>query len=550
MIPVLPLFLGLLPILWCQTPDSFAKQAVVSVSRPASEVGAAILRDGGNAVDAAIATAFALAVTHPQAGNIAGGGFMVAVPPAGRAQVVDFRETAPARARERMFQPGESTRTAKTAGVPGSVAGLELAHKSWGKLPWSKLVDPAVRLAREGFIVELSLARSLNSVLPETTRSHPEFSRVFSRADQQPWQAGDRMVLPELAVCLQAIRDHGRDGFYKGFVAGLLVAEMEKSGGLISRQDLMDYRAVLRDPIRIPFRDHEILAVPPPSSGGVCLALLCGMLETRAPRQGDRFDAANIHFLAECMRRTFRERARWIGDPAFATVPKSLLSQAFARELAAGIRPDRATPSESLAGDITLAGEGGSTTHLSVIDADGFAVSLTTTLEDTYGSRVVTRGGGFILNNEMGDFNWIPGRTTRDGRIGTPPNLIAPGKRMLSSQCPVVVLKEGKVIAVCGSPGGRTIPNTVMQVLWNLLEWQMEPRLAVDSPRIHHQWFPDQIRLEAMPNRQPLADGLKARGHTVILSAQGDAHTLWVDRRTGRIIAAPDRRIEGAAAGN
>jgi len=533
----------------------YAKRAVVSVSRPASEVGIRILREGGNAVDAAIATAFALAVTHPQAGNIAGGGFMVVAPPDGapgypNAKVVDFRETAPAKATATMFQLKENVRNTKGVGVPGTVAGLEMAHKRWGKLPWVQLVEPSVNLARHGFPVEKSLANSLNKVLPETVKAHPEFHRVFSKPAGGEWKTNDELKLPELADALEAIRDRGAAGFYTGKVADLMVAEMQRTGGLISREDLANYRAELRDPIRVKFRGYEILAAPPPSSGGVCLALILGMLETRPPKTGDRLGPDNIHFLAEAMRRAYRERARWLGDPAYAPLPQDLLTPAFAGKLGSTISKDRATPSMSLAGDIPISAEGDSTTHLSVLDENGFAVSLTTTLEETYGSRVVVPGGGFLLNNEMGDFNRVPGHTDPSGNIGTPANSVAPGKRMLSSQCPVVVVREGKVRAITGSPGGRTIPNTVAQVLWNLLEWDMGARQAVDTPRIHHQWFPDQIRMEGATTRQrlDLTRELLKRGHKVVNAVQGDAHTIWVDAK-GNIWAAPDKRIEGAAAG-
>ena len=557
---LLPTFVApfLIPLIFSQSPEKqrpFTKRAVVSVSRPASEVGIRILREGGNAVDATIATAFALAVTHPQAGNIAGGGFMVVAPPDGgpsyqNAKVVDFRETAPGKATATMFQLKESVRNTKGVGVPGTVAGLELAHKRWGKLPWAQLVEPAVSLARNGFPVEKSLANSLNQVLPETVKAHPEFHRVFSKPGGGEWKTNDELKLPELASALESIRDRGAAGFYTGKVADLMIAEMERTGGLITREDLIHYRAELRDPIRVKFRGFDILAAPPPSSGGVCLAIILGMLETRPPRVGDRMSADNIHFLAESMKRAFRERARWVGDPAFATLPAGLLSPDFAAKLAASIQKDRATPSESLAGDIPLVTEGNSTTHLSVLDETGFAVSMTTTLEETYGSRVVVPGGGFLLNNEMGDFNRLAGHTDTAGNIGTPANLVAPGKRMLSSQCPVVVVREGKVRAITGSPGGRTIPNTVAQVLWNLLEWDMGARQAVDMPRIHHQWFPDQLRMEGATSRQrlELTKELLRRGHKVVNTSQGDAHTIWVDAK-GNIWAAPDRRIEGAAAG-
>lgn len=527
---------------------SFRTQAVVSVCPIASAEGAAILKNGGNAVDAAVATAFALAVTHPAAGNIGGGGFMLVDGPDREPEVIDYRETAPSAATQRMFKPGEGGRTAKAAGVPGTVAGLALAHRRHGKLPWKSLVEPAIRLARQGFVTYPALAQSLNSVLSGMP-AESAFRKAYGKPGGGTWVAGDRMVLPELASTLESIAKDGEKGFYEGRVAEALAQEMKRGGGLITLEDLARYRAELRVPVRIPFKGHEILALPPPSSGGVCLSIILGMAEETALDKEPRDSALTLHLLAESMRRAFRERARHLGDPAFAPLPKHLLDGEHARALARTVDRERATPSSSLAGDIPVTAEPEHTTHFCVADAAGMVVSNTYTLEDSYGSRVVVQGAGFILNNEMQDFNWFPGRTDTNGRIGTEANLIAPRKRMLSSQCPVIVRKDGRAIGLTGSPGGRTIPSTVAQVLLNKLAYGMSAEEAVAYPRLHHGWFPDEVRFEkaADPKWAEAVTGLKRRGHAVVGRSQGDAHTLWRDGDGWR--AGVDRRIAGGAAG-
>jgi gamma-glutamyltranspeptidase/glutathione hydrolase len=522
---------------------------VVSVSPEGSEVGLAMLKKGGNAVDAAVATAFALAVTFPAAGNLGGGGFMV-VYPGGKAEpvVIEYRETAPAAATRTMFSKADSWYGLKVVGVPGTVRGLALAHRRFGKLPWKEVVQPAIRLAQEGFRIDSSLAVSLNGVVA-TSPEFPELRRVYgSNGDAASWQAGDRLVQPELAVTLSLIAHKGPDAFYLGPIADKIVAEMS-AGGLITRQDLANYQANVRTPIHGTYRGYDVYGPPPPSSGGTCLVEMLNILENFDLRKQGRWSPATLHLMIESMRRAYCDRARHLGDPGFTKIPPHLLSKEYARGLARSIDPHKATPSEDLARDIPLAREGDSTTHFSVIDKDGMAVANTYTLERSYGSRVVVKGAGFLLNDEMIDFNWRPGVTDRTGTIGTAPNQIAGGKRMLSSQTPTIVARNGKVVLVTGSPGSRTIINTVLGILVNVLDFDMDIRDAVDAPRLHHQWFPDQARFEAISQYRDTVESLRRMGHRVGGTRQGDAHSIWVDPRTGRYYGAEDHRIHGHAAG-
>jgi gamma-glutamyltranspeptidase/glutathione hydrolase len=530
-------------------PAEFRNGTVVSVSAPGSDAGLAILKQGGNAVDAAVATAFALAVTHPAAGNIGGGGFMVVHPPKGEPTVFEYRETAPAAATATMFKKGESVHTHRAVGVPGTVRGMALAHRRFGKLPWRAVVAPSVELAETGFVLDAHHARSLNKILAEA-KGFAELRRVFGKPGGGAWSAGDRLVQPDLAKTLRLIAEQGPDAFYTGPIADQLVAEMKAGGGLITKEDLAGYRAVERRPIHGTYRGYDVYGPPPPSSGGICLVEMLNILETFDLKKHGRFSPETLHLLAEAMRRAYCDRARSIGDPALTKIPAHLTSKEYARELARHIDPARATRSEDLAKDIPLAGEGDSTTHFSIIDRDGLAVANTYTLENSYGSRVVVKGAGFLLNNEMGDFNWLPGVTDRTGRIGTPPNLVAPGKRMLSSQTPTILAKNGKVVLVTGSPGGRTIINTVLGVVVSFVDYEMPIQQAVDAPRMHQQWFPDEIKLERIETQKAAADGLRARGHRVVAGPkQGDAHSIWVNPRTGGYVGAADRRLSGKAAG-
>ncbi|GIW94701.1 MAG: gamma-glutamyltranspeptidase [Pirellulaceae bacterium] len=530
---------------------------VVSASTLASRVGQAVLEEGGNAVDAAVATAFALAVTWPEAGNLGGGGFMLVVPPAQVPVVIDYREAAPLRAGRHMYQPGDSRYSIKAVATPGTVKGLALAHRRYGRLPWRRLVEPAAELARQGFSVDTPLARSLNHVLSDPqVREEPAFAelrRVYGKPDGSPWQEGDRLVLPGLANTLRLLAEEGEAAFYQGPIAQQIVEHMAKQGGLIGYDDLRGYEAITRTPIRIEYRNYTVLAPPPPSSGGICLAMLLGMLEPCQLGKQPRYSPQTLHVMAESMRRAYRERARWLGDPAYWPIPHDLASRSFARRLTESIDPNRATPSEQIAGDILLVDESPETTHFSVVDQDGMAVANTYTLEASYGSRIVVPGAGFLLNNEMGDFNWFAGVTNRNGQIGTPANLIAPGKRMLSSQTPTVVLLDGQPVLLTGSPGGRTIINTVLTILVNALEYQMPLPDAVAHPRMHHQWFPDELVLERAPEliSDATLNALREMGHQVRISPvpQGSAHSIWIDPQTRLRVGVADLRRSGFAAG-
>lgn len=533
---------------------------VVCVSPHAARVGLDILKQGGSAVDAAIAVEFALAVVWPEAGNIGGGGFMMVHPGDGRRPVcIDYRETAPGAASPTMFTPEDGAHTHKIVGVPGSVRGMAEAHRRYGMLPWKTLVAPAAKLATDGFEMDRHLCSSINRVLGydavKKGEHHRELIRVYGRSGGGEWQPGDRLVLKDLAATLQAIAERGADGFYQGTIAEALVAEMKRGDGLISLKDLADYRARTRDAQHGTFRGYDVYGAPPPSSGGVCLIQMLNVLEALNLRSHERFSAPTLHLMTETMKRAFRDRATYLGDQDFVELPRTLTDKAYASWLAAGISKNRATPSEELAGDIKLAPESPATTHFSVIDSRGMAVANTTTLESSWGSRIVVKGAGFVLNNEMGDFNWIPGHTDRKGRIGTEPNQIAPGKRMLSSQTPTIIAKDGKPVLITGSPGGRTIINTTLQVVLNVLEFGMSVSDAVSVERIHHQWFPDTLTMETFDGRVAPAtvEALRKLGHKVELrtkgAVQGDAHTIWVDGETGVYHGAADWRRGGAALG-
>jgi gamma-glutamyltranspeptidase/glutathione hydrolase len=523
---------------------------VVAVSPPGADTGRDILRKGGNAVDAAVATAFAMAVTYPAAGNIGGGGFMLIYPTGGKSVpvLIDYREKAPLAASKTMYTKKDSWYSAKAVGVPGTVRGLALAHARFGKLPWKELVMPAVRLAEEGFVIDEALAGSLNWIVGSSPE-FPELRRVFGKDGGTLWEAGDRLVQKDLAQTLRRIAEQGPDGFYKGVVAELLAAEMKRGGGLITTADLAAYEAKARLPIHGTYRGYDVYAPPPPSSGGTCLVEMLNILETFDLRKHGRFAPETLHVLIETMRRAYCDRARYLGDADFVKIPAFLTSKDYARKLAHSIDLRKATPSEELAQDIPLKGEGDSTTHFSVIDGDGMAVANTYTLERSYGSRIVVQGAGFLLNNEMMDFNWFPGETTRDGGIGTEANQVAPGKRMLSSQTPTIVTKDGKVVLVTGSPGSRTIINTVLCMIVNTIDFDMDLQAAVDAPRLHHPWFPDTACFEGTGEFTEAVRRLEAMGHSVRGTRQGDAHSIGLDRKTGKYVGAADHRIDGKVSG-
>jgi len=427
------------------------------------------------------------------------------------------------------------------------VRGLALAHTRFGRLPWKAVVSPAVALARDGFAVSESLARGLNSLVRTATDRFPATIDAYGKPGGGEWAAGDRLVLPDLARTLGAIADEGPDVFYTGWIADRIADDMKANGGLITRADLAAYEARERQPVRGTFMGYEIVSMPPPSSGGVALVEMLNILEQFDLKSHDRLSPWTLHVMIEAMRRAYLDRARHLGDPDFVDVPvERLTSKDYAKTLAAGIDPALASDSVELGRDIvTVAsdGEPDETTHFSVVDKDGMAVANTYTLEGGYGSKVVVKGAGFLLNNEMGDFNKKPGETNLRGDIGTPANLIAPGKRMLSSMTPAIVTRDGKLALVTGSPGGRTIINTVVNVVLNVTAYGMTARQAVDAPRMHHQWLPDAITLEEGAVPQDVLDALKAMGHDVTMRGrQGDANSILIDPATGVAYGANDRR--------
>ena len=516
---------------------------VVSQERRASEAGAQVLWEGGSAVDAAVATAFALAVVHPAAGNLGGGGFLLSRRAEGKATFVDFRETAPAAAHPRMWlKAGVYDETLHhgslaSVGVPGTVAGLHEAWKREGRLPWAHLLKPAIRLAREGFVLSQNQAASLAEQLPDF-RAHSPTLAQFSRKGE-PFQAGDRLVQRELARTLVRVSKDWRD-FYRGETARLIVRDMQQHGGLMSAADLRAYRPLLREPLRGSYRGIQLLAAPPPSSGGQVLIQALNVLEGYDLKGAGASSPAAIHLASEALRRAFADRAQYLGDPAFnSDMPLArLLSKAYAEELRATIRPNRA--SVSAPDTFTWPKDRPDTTHLSVLDRKGNAVSLTYTLEDSYGLKRIVPGAGFLLNNELGDFNAGPGLTDTKGLIGTAPNLAQPGKRPLSSMCPVILVKDGAVFMVSGSPGGRTIPSTVLNTILNGVDFGLDAQAVVDAPRFHHQWLPDRILVEAdLP--APTKAALKVMGHTLKeVPMQGCAQVILV--REGQPRGAADTR--------
>jgi gamma-glutamyltranspeptidase/glutathione hydrolase len=529
---------------------------VVSASSIASEAGRDVLAAGGNAVDAAIATGFALAVTYPAAGNIGGGGFMVIRFPDGRATTIDFREMAPHAATPEMFLDSSGTYSSRihhdshrSVGVPGTVAGFALAHGKYGKASWKRLVAPAVRLASSGFDAPPGLAQDLKWALDYSFKPYPASVAAYSNRGQ-PYAEGERIRLPDLARTLARIRDRGRDGFYRGETARLVAEEMRRNGGLITEADLAAYVAKERKPVRGSYRGYEIISMPPPSSGGTALVEMLNILEGYdfAAMGAGHNSAPYVHYVTEAMRRAFLDRARYLGDPDFTSVPiERLTDKAYAEQLRKTILPDRASP--SLPDQVAQRYESNQTTHYSVVDARGMAVSVTYTLENGFGLGAVVQGAGFLLNNEMGDFNGKPGLTDSTGLIGTDANLARPGKRMLSSMTPTIVAKDGKLFAVVGSPGGRTIINTVMQVILNQVDFGMTIDSAVAAKRFHHQWLPDILSAEDSAFAPATVQSLEAMGYRVRMrGAQGTAHSIRVDPRTGLRRGAADPRDSDAGA--
>jgi gamma-glutamyltranspeptidase/glutathione hydrolase len=525
---------------------------VVSQNAIASQAGMEVLMAGGNAVDAAVATAFALAVVHPAAGNLGGGGFLLVRAASGGTAVYDFREQAPAAASPTMFlRDGKYSYelhhdSPLSVGVPGTVAGLHMAWTDNGRMPWRNLLAPAISLAREGFMVSDGLARSLREVLPQMKR-YPASIAQFSRQGV-PYEMGDVLQQPDLARTLERIAEKQTRGFYEGETAELIEKEMKARGGLVTREDLRRYTIYRRQPLRGTYRGDEVLTVPPPSAGGVALLLCLNVLEGYDLKAMGFGSSRYVHHVSEALRRAFADRVRWLGDPSFVKdMPTArLVSKDYAEALRKTIREDRASVSSPTS--FEWPAESAETTHLSVVDVDRNVVAVTYTLEAGYGSKIVVPGAGFLLNNEMGDFNAGPGLTDETGLVGTEPNLAGPRKRMLSSMTPTIVVRTGRPYLVAGSTGGRTIPSTVLLTLLNVLDFGMNAQEAVDAPRFNHQWLPDVIRFERHGLSADTVEALAARGHKVQeVERQGVAEAILV----GELLEGGcDRRApDGAAIG-
>jgi len=541
---------------------------VTSASALASQVGADILKRGGNAADAAVATGLALAVTYPRAGNLGGGGFAVLRLADGRVTTIDFREKAPAAATREMYLdaqgnvvPGRSTVGHLASGVPGTVAGFELLYTRYGshRLSWAQLVEPARRLAQEGFAVTPALARDMQASTRLLQR-FPESRRTFLR-EGRPYQAGEPFKQADLSATLRRIERSGAKEFYSGKTAELIAAEMAANGGLITRADLAAYRAVEREPLRGHYRGYEIITMAPPSSGGVAILQMLDMLESHDVGSLGFNSAAKIHLFTEVMRRAFRDRAEFLGDPDFVRVPTAhLLDPAYLTRSMSTFDPARATPSASLPPAEPPPSESTQTTHFSVVDASGNVVGITYTLNGLWGNGVTVTGAGFLLNNEMDDFTSKVGVRNGYGLLQGESNAVGPGKRPLSSMAPTIVLKDGKPFLVTGSPGGPTIINTVLLVITNVIDFHMSITQAVDAPRFHHQWQPDTIDHEPFFTSPDTIALLEKQGHRLATRklyqnspeaegrTWGDAESILIDPTSGHRLGAHDLRSQDSAA--
>ncbi|RYU79146.1 gamma-glutamyltransferase [Hymenobacter persicinus] len=521
-----------------------SKALVVSAHPAASRIGVEILRRGGNAYDAAVAVQFALAVALPAAGNIGGGGFLLYRGADGQEGALDFRETAPAAATRDMYLdaqgnviPNLSILGHRAAGVPGTVAGMEALHQKLGKLPWKDVVQPAVDLATQGLPLTDKEAAGLNSTKNDFAKVNPYNAYLIPGT----WHPGDVIRYPELARTLARIRDQGRAGFYEGATADFIVAEMQRGKGIITKADLKAYQPKWRTPLHGQYRGHDVLTFPPPSSGGVALLQMLQMLEPYDLQKAGWHSPQATHWITEAERRVYADRATYLGDPDFGQVPVAqLLDKSYNRQRMATMQPFRATPSRDVTAGAGIAGyESDQTTHYSIVDALGNAVSCTTTLNGAYGSKVVVAGAGFLLNNEMDDFSSKPGVPNSYGLVGGTANAIAPGKRMLSSMTPAILTRNGKLEMVVGTPGGSTIITSVLQAIVHVYDYGMTMQQAVAAPRLHHQWLPDQIDVEENSLLPVGIDSLRQRGY--VLKPRG---------RWGRIDAIrvlPDGRLEGGA---
>jgi gamma-glutamyltranspeptidase/glutathione hydrolase len=551
------------------SPTHASKAMVATVQPDASQVGSAIMQQGGNAVDAAVAVGFALEVVYPEAGNIGGGGFMLFRRANGETHFIDYREKAPAKATAEMYLdkqgkvvPGLSTVGYKSIGVPGSVAGMVYAQQHWGRLTLKQVMEPAIRLARDGFVLDYEEAKSFeDSDLAKFVDSR----RIFQR-DGNYYQPGETFKQPELAKTLERIAENP-DDFYHGSLARELVSAIQKGGGLITADDLAQYQVKERAAIRGTYRGYEVISAPPPSSGGVALVEILNILEGYDLAKEGADSAEAIHLTAEAYQRAFFDRAEFMGDPDFSKIPVAqLIDKRYGNAWRETIPLRKATPSADLRRPSVFSqldsyaqahlqpasvAEPDHTTHYSVVDPEGNAVSVTTTLNDSFGSHVTAEGLGFLLNDEMDDFSSKPGAPNMYGLIQGPANAIGPGKRPLSAMTPTMVLKNGKLFLVLGSPGGPTIITTVANVLMGVVDYGLNIQQAVNAPRFHNQWMPDNILIEPTGISPDTVGILERMGHKVVRSRNflGDAECIEIDERTGERLGASDGRNEGKAVG-
>lgn len=534
---------------------TFADSAMVVSAHPlATRVGLDILRKGGNAVDASIATQLALAVVFPAAGNLGGGGFMVLRLSEGTSTTLDYRETAPTAATTDMFLdkdgnvvPGLSESTHLASGVPGTVAGLWAAHTKYGKIPWNELVQPAIDLASKGFALTEREARGLNRIREELLKNNTVPPAAYLKEN---WSQGDIIVLTDLAKTLERIRDEGRDGFYDGRTALLIEEEMKRGNGLISANDLRTYEPVWRDPLTATYRGYAIVSMAPASSGGVALIQLLKSVEPYPLREWGHNSAKTIHLFTEAQRRVYADRAAHLGDPAFYHVPvEKLLDTGYIRQRMGSFNPAAATPSSEIREGVIPPKESPQTTHLSIVDQFGNAVAVTTTLNDSYGSKIVIGGAGFLMNNEMDDFSVKPGHPNMYGAIGGEANKIEPGKRMLSSMTPAIVEKDGRLFMVVGTPGGTTIITSVFQTIVNVIDFGMGMQDAVSAGRVHSQWLPDEMEAERHALDEETVTTLTKLGHKVeFRGGIGRVDAILV-LKDGKLEGGADPRGDDAAAG-
>lgn len=530
---------------------------VVSDSKLASEIGVKILKSGGNAVDASIASAFALAVTYPAAGNIGGGGFVVYFNAEKESvTTIDFREKAPLKSYEKMyidetgqFQTKKSSYGIRSIGVPGTVDGLYHFHKKYGKLPWKVLIQPSIDLSKDGFKMTNGLFNSIKN--QNFHQSKKYLKTYFNNKNGNLVKPGELWIQESLSKTLTAIRDNGRDGFYKGWVADEIVNFMKKNNGLIDHNDLIKYKSTERIPVRGNYRGFEVFSMPPPSSGGITLISMLNILENEDFKKIKLNSTMFIHLLVETMKIGFYNRAKYLGDPDFnPNIPiDSLLSKKYSKIMFKSINKKKASKSDPNV--LNKNSESDQTTHISVIDKDGSSVSLTYTLEESFGSGIGTNKLGFLFNNEMGDFNPVPGLTDKFGLIGTKPNTIAPGKRMLSSMTPTIVTKNMKPYLIIGSPGGRTIINTVLQSIINIIDYNMNIDEAIEASKFHHQWLPDKIVFEKSKFSNETLNDLSEMGHDFNFTSRlGNLMGIIYDEKENIFIGATDSASsDGAAIG-